>query len=290
MSSLKVWLLASRPKTLVAAIVPVAIGAAYASRFGRIDWPLLLCIFASALFIQIGTNLANDYGDFKRGADAQRVGPVRVTQAGLIRPEQVKVGFIIAFALAVAFGIPLILRGDWPILAIGTLGILAGWAYTNGPFPLGYHGLGELFVLIFFGIVAVAGTAYLLVGEWLNESWLIGLAPGLHASAILVANNLRDMETDRAAGKRTLASLFGRKFARAEFTLCILLPFLIPALLFVRGYEFRILLPVLALPLTLRLLQLIFRKTDPPSLIRALVLTAVLQLIFGLLFVIGLLR
>lgn len=290
MSSLKEWLLAARPKTLVAAIVPVAIGAAYASRFGRIDWTLLFCILASAIFIQIGTNLANDYGDFKRGADAQRVGPVRVTQAGLIRPEQVKAGFIIAFTIAVAFAISLILHGGWPILAIGTLGILAGWAYTNGPFPLGYNGLGELFVLAFFGIVAVAGTAYLLVGEWFTESLLIGLAPGLHASAILVANNLRDVETDRAAGKRTFASIFGRNFARAEFTLCVLLPFLIPALLFVHGYEFRILLPILALPLILRPLQLIFRKTDPPSLIRALVLTAVLQLIFGLLFVVGLMR
>ncbi len=285
------WLLAARPKTLVAALVPVLVGAAYAARFGPIDWHIFLHILLAAICIQIGTNLSNDYGDHRRGADTgARVGPVRVTQAGLIKPSHVRIGFIVMYALAVAFGIPLILKGGWPILVIGMLSILAGWAYTNGPYPLGYNGLGELFVLIFFGLIAVAGTSYLLAGEWIAQSFLIGLVPGLHASAILVANNVRDIDTDRAAGKRTLAAVFGRKFGRIEFTLFILLPFVIPVMLYFRGYEDRILLPLLALPLTIRPLGLVLSKTDPVSLIRALTATAVFQLAFGLLFVIGLWR
>ena len=285
------WLLASRPKTLVIAVVPVLIGAAYASRFGSVDWHIFLHILLAAVFIQIGTNLANDYGDYKSGADnVKRVGPMRVTQAGLIKPAHVKLGFIAAYALAIAFGILLIPKGGWPILAIGMLGILAGWAYTNGPYPLGYNGLGELFVLLFFGILAVAGTSYLLVGGWSVESFWIGLAPGLQASAILVANNVRDIETDRAAGKRTLAAAFGRTFGRWEFALFILLPFVIPVILFFHGFDQRVLLPFLALPLTIRPLGLVLSKNDPVSLIRALVATALLQLVFGLLFAIGLTR
>jgi 1,4-dihydroxy-2-naphthoate octaprenyltransferase len=288
-SSFKFWLLAARPKTLVAAIVPVMVGTALASRYALIDWPVALHILFAAIFIQIGTNLSNDYGDHARGADtAARVGPVRVTQSGLIKSAHVRIGFMVAYALAVVIGIPLILRGGWPIFAIGALGILAGWAYTNGPYPLGYNGLGELFVLLFFGIIAVAGTSYLLVGEWLRESFWIGLAPGLHASAILVANNVRDIETDRAAGKRTLAATLGRKFGRLEFALFILIPFLIPVMLFFRGYDHRVLLPFLALPLTIRPLGIVWSKADPVSLIRALVATAILQLVFGLLFAIGL--
>ena len=285
------WLLASRPKTLVIAVVPVLIGVAYASRFAPVDGMLFACVLLSAVFIQIGTNLANDYGDYKSGADTvKRVGPVRVTQAGLIKPAHVRLGFITAYGIAIAFGIPLILKGGWPILAIGAAGILAGWAYTNGPYPLGYNGLGELFVLLFFGILAVAGTSYLLVGGWSAESFWMGLAPGLQASAILVANNVRDIETDRAAGKRTLAAAFGRAFGRWEFALFVLLPFLIPVMLYFRGYDHRVLLPFLALPLTIRPIGLVLSKTDPVSLIRALTATALLQLVFGLLFAIGLLQ
>ena len=256
-----------------------------------IDWLVFAHILFSAVLIQIGTNLSNDYGDYRRGADTtSRVGPMRVTQAGLIKPQHVKFGFILAYGIAVAFGVPLIMKGGWPILVIGLLCILAGWAYTNGPYPLGYKGLGEFFVFIFFGLVAVAGTSYLLIDDWLPQSLLIGFAPGLHASAILVANNVRDIDTDRAAGKRTLAVILGRRFGRAEFAFCILLPFLIPVLLFFNDYDHRVLLPILALPLTIRPLGLVMSKTDPMSLIRALVATAVLQLVFGVLFTIGLWR
>ena len=291
MNAFHAWFLASRPKTLVAAVVPVIIGTAFATRYAALDWGIFACIMASALFIQIGTNLSNDYGDHVRGADtARRVGPMRVTQSGLIRPAHVKAGYIAAYGLAVLFGIPLMLEGGWPIVTIGVFSILAGWAYTNGPYPIGYNGLGEVFVLVFFGILAVAGTSYLLIGEWLVTSFWIGFVPGLLASAILVINNIRDIETDRAAGKRTLAAVYGRRFAQIEFTLFVLIPFLIPVLLYFQDYDHRVLLPILALPLLIRPLGIAWSKTDPVSLIRGLAATALLQLVFGGLFAIGLLR
>jgi 1,4-dihydroxy-2-naphthoate octaprenyltransferase len=285
------WLLASRPKTLVAAVVPVMVGAGYAKLAALAHWPLALCAALSALCIQIGTNLANDYGDFARGADtSSRIGPVRVTQAGLIAPKRVRNGAILSFALAAVFGIPLIARGGLPILLIGILSILCGWLYTSGPYPLGYHGLGELFVLLFFGLAAVAGTYYVLTLQWSPLVWLIALAPGLHASALLAVNNLRDIETDRAVGKRTLAARFGRSFARTEFAFLLLLPFLVPVILFlIAHFSYLILLPVLALPWTTPPLRAALTREDGPSLISALAGTARAQFVFGLLFAAGLL-
>jgi 1,4-dihydroxy-2-naphthoate octaprenyltransferase len=290
MLSLDNWMLAARPKTLVAAVVPVIVGAAFAKQAVLEHWPFALCAALSALCIQIGTNLANDYGDFKRGADTTaRIGPVRVTQAGIIAPRKVKHGAILAFALAVAFGIPLIARGGLPILFIGMLSILCGWLYTAGPFPLGYNGLGELFVLLFFGFAAVAGTHYVLTLEWNPLALLIALAPGLHAAALLAVNNVRDIETDRAAGKRTLAARFGRTFGRTEFALLILLPFFVPIVLFfIFHFSYLILLPVLSLPLAMPPLRTALTREDGPSLISALAGTARLQLFFGVLFAAGL--
>lgn len=290
MSSLDKWILAARPRTLVAAVVPVIVGAAYAKHAALEHWPFVLCAVFSALCIQIGTNLANDYSDFKRGADtSQRIGPVRVTQAGLIAPRKVKNGAILAFALAVAFGIPLIARGGWPILLIGILSILCGWAYTAGPFPLGYNGLGELFVLLFFGFAAVAGTHYVLTLDWNPLALFIALAPGLHASALLAVNNVRDLESDRAAGKRTLTARFGRTFGRTEFALLILLPFFVPVVLFfIFHFSFLILLPVLSLPSAMPPLRTALTREDGPSLISALAGTARLKLFFGVLFAAGL--
>lgn len=284
------WILASRPKTLVAAVVPVIVAAGFARDAALEHWPLLLCAILSALCIQIGTNFANDYSDFKKGADTKdRVGPVRVTQAGLIAPERVKRGAAVAFALAALFGVPLILHGGWPILIIGVLSILSGWAYTGGPYPLGYHGLGELFVLLFFGFAAVAGTQYVLTLDWNPLVLLISLAPGLHASALLAVNNLRDIDTDRAAGKRTLAARFGRAFARVEYSAFLLLPFLIPVFLFfVSDYSFYILLPILTLPFATPPLQAAWARSDGAGLILALSGTARLQLLFGLMFAAGL--
>ncbi|MCX6600520.1 MAG: 1,4-dihydroxy-2-naphthoate polyprenyltransferase [bacterium] len=290
MPSLDNWILAARPKTLVAAVVPVIVGAAYAKQAALEHWPFALCAALSALCIQIGTNLANDYSDFRRGADtSQRIGPVRVTQAGLIAPQHVKNGAILSFSLAVGFGIPLIARGGLPILLIGVLSILCGWLYTGGPFPLGYNGLGELFVLLFFGFAAVAGTHFVLTLEWNPLALFIALAPGLHASALLAVNNVRDLETDRAAGKRTLAAHFGRTFGRAEFALLTLLPFFVPvALFFIFHFSYLVLLPVLSLPLAMPPLLTALTREDGPSLISALAGTARLQLVFGVLLAAGL--
>jgi 1,4-dihydroxy-2-naphthoate octaprenyltransferase len=284
------WLLAARPKTLVATVAPVLIGAAYVSDAALLHPWLVACALLSALCIQIGTNFVNDYADFKKGADnAKRLGPTRVTQAGLITPAKVKRGAAIVFGLAVAFGIPLILRGGPPILIIGLLSILFGWAYTAGPYPLGYNGLGELFVFLFFGCAAVIGTSYALTLQWLPLSGLIACAPGLHASALLAVNNVRDVDTDRIAGKRTLAARFGRTFGRIEYAALMLLPYMIPVLLFT-AFHFRsfVLLPLFSLPLTVAPIRKALTRTDGPSLIQALVGTTRVQLAFGLLFAAGL--
>jgi 1,4-dihydroxy-2-naphthoate octaprenyltransferase len=284
------WLLAARPKTLVATVAPVLIGAAFVSDVAWLHLPLVICALLSALCIQIGTNFVNDYADFKKGADtAKRLGPTRVTQAGLIAPDKVKRGAQIVFALAVVFGIPLIARGGLPILLIGLLSILFGWAYTAGPYPLGYNGLGELFVFLFFGVAAVVGTAYAITLEWQPLILLVAAAPGLHASALLAVNNVRDVDTDRLAGKRTLAARFGRTFGRIEYVTLVALPFAVPVLLyFVSHFDHFILLPLLSLPLAVAPVRKTLTRSDGPGLIEALVGTTRLQLAFGVLFAIGL--
>ena len=228
MLKLKYWLLAIRPKTLTASLAPVILGTALAYKDGYFSGSYLFLTFFCALLIQIGTNLCNDYCDFKKGADTpERIGPTRVTQAGLIAPNEVSAGFVLAFGLAACVGLCLVLRAGWPILLIGVASILSGIAYTAGPYALAYLGLGELFVLIFFGPVAVAGTYYI---QALRFSWpacLAGIALGLLSCAILVVNNLRDLEQDKKANKKTLAVRFGRQFANFEYLFCLLAPALI---------------------------------------------------------------
>jgi 1,4-dihydroxy-2-naphthoate octaprenyltransferase len=285
------WLLAARPKTLVASIMPVALGAAYAyATRGSMAWNLLFYVFASALCIQIGTNFANDYSDFKKGADAgKRLGPTRVTQAGLLSPEQVLRGTWTMFVLAVMFAMPLMMKGGWPIVIIGALSILFGWMYTGGPYPLGYHGLGEVFVFLFFGLAAVMGTSYLLVGWWTWQSAVLAVCPGLFATAILTINNVRDIESDRKAGKHTLPAIFDRSFGRAEYICCIIGAMLIPVVLFMLNGKPYVLFPLLMIPVSFKPIKLMLTKTDGPSLNKALAETAKLQLIFGAFFIVGLL-
>ncbi|MFZ0389100.1 MAG: 1,4-dihydroxy-2-naphthoate polyprenyltransferase [Calditrichia bacterium] len=229
----KIWWLASRPKTLWAAVAPVLIGTAMAYHDGLAHWPSALLAAVCAVLIQVGTNFANDFFDFQHGADhSERLGPMRVTQAGLVPPEHTRAAFILAFSLAFFIGIYLIYRGGWPLLAIGLLSILFGITYTGGPFPLGYYGLGDIFVLIFFGLIAVGGTYYV---QALQFHWLVllaGLAPGFFSTAILTVNNLRDIYTDKGAGKRTLAVRFGITFSRLEYLFSIVAGSLIPLLLF----------------------------------------------------------
>lgn len=226
----KVWLLAARPKTLFASVAPVLIGAAMAAADGAFHTPAALCALLGAVLIQIGTNYANDYFDFVKGTDTEeRLGPTRATQAGLVTPARMRLAAGITFGLAALIGTYLVYRGGWPIIVIGVLSILLGVLYTGGPYPLGYLGLGDLFVLVFFGPVAVGGTYYVQALVVTPEVIVAGLAPGLLATAILTVNNLRDVAGDRKAGKQTLAVRFGVGFARIEYiacvaTACILIP------------------------------------------------------------------
>lgn len=219
----RIWLHAARPQTLPAAVVPVVVGsaAAYASGVWRPSAAVAALI--SALLVQIGTNLANDLFDFERGADTkERTGPLRVTQAGLLTPAEVRRGTVATFAGAFVVGLYLVYLGGWPILAIGLAAILCGVAYTGGPFPLAYHGLGDLFAFVFFGPVAVTGTYYVHTGQLSAAALLAALPVACLVTAILVVNNYRDLETDKKANKRTLAVRLGPRGTRAEYLLLLL--------------------------------------------------------------------
>lgn len=226
-SGISVWLMALRPRTLPAAVAPVVVGLAIAVRHATLSLPIAAATLIDALLIQIATNLANDYYDFKKGADtSERVGPVRVTQAGLVEPATVKRAAFAVLAVAALIGAYLIAEGGLLIAVIGISGLISAIAYTGGPFPLAYIGLGDLFVFLFFGIAAVIGTVWLQIGTIVPEVWPAILATGAPATAILVANNLRDRKGDALAGKHTLAVRFGEGFARAEYTLCIVAGFI----------------------------------------------------------------
>lgn len=217
-SSFSIWFAASRPRTLPAAVAPVLAASALAWRDGDFTAPAALAALAFALLIQIGTNFANDYYDFVKGADtAERVGPRRAVAAGLVAPATMKRAMIGVFAAAFVTGLTLLGYGGWPLLVIGVASILCGVAYTGGPYPLGYNGLGDVFVFVFFGLVAVCATYFAQAGVVTCDAWVIGAGVGALAANILVVNNYRDVETDAKAGKRTLVVRFGRKFARAQF-------------------------------------------------------------------------
>jgi 1,4-dihydroxy-2-naphthoate octaprenyltransferase len=285
---MRAWILASRPRTLTAAIVPVVVGTAVAIRDGVFAPGVALAALFSAIMIQIGTNLANDLHDFKKGADtATRLGPTRVTSAGLLTPRTVEIGMWIVFGLAAFSGLYVIYAGGWPILVIGVASILAGVTYTAGPFPLGYHGLGDLAVFIFFGLAAVMGTYYAQARAVTMDALLAAVPVGALATAILVVNNVRDADTDRVAGKRTLAVLFGRGAARAEYVVLILIAYAAPfALWLLRGASAWALLPILTVPLALRLARRV-TTSEGPTLNHALGGTAQLLALYGLLFALG---
>jgi len=286
--SLRTWLLAARPKTLSAAVVPVVVGTGLALGQGMaVVWPALAAL-AGAVLIQIGTNLTNDYYDFRKGADThERVGPTRVTQSGLIAPQSVLAAGAACFALAVVVGIFLVARGGWPFVIIGVASVLAGWAYTGGPYPLGYHGLGDLFVMVFFGLVAVPGTFYAQALRLVPAVWPAAVAIGATGTMILAVNNLRDLDTDARAGKRTLVVRFGRGFGRAEYVTLLLLALAMPVVIVAMGWSrWPVLLALLALPLAWPPLSRVLRTTGA-ALNPALGTTARFQAAFGLLLAIG---
>jgi 1,4-dihydroxy-2-naphthoate octaprenyltransferase len=287
----RVWLLAARPATLPAAVVPVLVGTAAAVGGGAAPRPgPFVGALAAAVLIQVGTNLANDYFDYRKGADTiARLGPTRVTQSGLVAPSTVRAATALTFGLAALIGLYLVWVGGWPILVVGLLSILSGIAYTGGPWPLGYHGLGDLFVFVFFGVVAVTGSAYLQTGQLEPFALLASVPVGMLVTAILVVNNLRDVETDRAAGKRTLAVRLGRPATRRQYAVLVLGAYVAPLLLWLEGPLGRPLwLPWLTLPLGLGLVRLVLVGVEGPRLNQVLKRTGQLHLLFGCLFALAL--
>lgn len=286
---MQAWIMASRPKTLPAAAAPVIVGSAAAFAAGHFQWIPALAALAGALLLQIGANLANDLFDYKKGVDtAARLGPTRVTQAGLLTPRQVQTGMMVAFGAAALVGVYLILVGGWPILAIGVASILAAIAYTGGPFPYGYHGLGELFVFLFFGLAAVCGTYYVQVGQF---SWLAlacALPMGWLSTAILIVNNLRDLENDRVSGRKTLAVRFGAAWTRKEYAAMLVCAYLVPPVLWLTGLASPwVMLAWLSLFKVPGLVRAVFHEEGRP-LNRILAGTGQLELLFGLFFSLGL--
>lgn len=282
------WLVASRPKTLSAAVVPVLMGSALAAHEPTaITWWVFCCALAGALLIQIATNFINDALDFKRGTDTgERLGPIRVTAAGLLSAEAVMRGAWICLVLAALCGIPLLYRGGWPMLVIGLASIAAAYAYTGGPYPLAYHGLGELFVILFFGVIAVGGTFYAHSLQYTQSALLAGLAAGSLATVLLVINNLRDIDGDRRSNKRTMAVRFGRGFAQMEVVVLALLPFvLVAAIAWIKDL-YGLLLTLGALPLAIVVIVRTY-GTAGVALNRALAIAGILQWVFGILFIAG---
>jgi 1,4-dihydroxy-2-naphthoate octaprenyltransferase len=283
------WIHACRVPTLAASVVPVVVGTALAWRHG-VSRPLAaVAALVGALSIQIGTNFANDLFDFKKGADpAGRIGPPRVLAEGWLGVADVRKGMIAAFAIATLAGLYLTRVAGWPVVAIGAVSIAAGIGYTAGRFALAYIGLGDLAVFLFFGFVAVIGTYYVQAGAIHPEAVLAGISVGALATAILVVNNVRDIETDRASGKRTLAVLLGRRGARAEYLALLIAAFAVPLGLWAQGLRTAwILLPFATGSLAARTLFLVRERDDGPSLNRALLDSARLHALFGLLFAVG---
>jgi len=289
MSKFQIWILAVRPKTLWAAVAPVVIGSAMAYESAVFALLPALMALLGAIAIQIGTNLANDYYDFKKGADSgERLGPMRVTQAGLVSPKAVKNTAILAFSIASVAGVYLVYLAGWPIVIIGVVSIVFGVLYTAGPYSLADLGLGEIFVLIFFGPVAVAGTYYVQAMTITNETIIAGLGPGLFSVAILAVNNLRDIDSDRIAGRKTLAVRLGLRFARYEYLIAVIVASSVP----IRPYTLRPEHPWLFLTLIVSLIAIpsirkVFTSRDGEVLNKVLADTGKLLLLYSVLFAVG---
>lgn len=284
----RIWFAATRPRTLPAAVAPVLVGSALARRDGHFDASAAGLCLAFALLVQIGTNFANDYYDFVNGADtAARVGPRRAVAAGLVAPVTMQRAMWLVFAAAFCTGLGLIAWGGPWLLVVGVASILCGVAYTGGPYPLGYNGLGDVFVFIFFGLVAVGATYFVQAGRLTTDGWLAAVPIGLLAANILVVNNYRDVETDAVAGKRTLVVRFGRGFARAQFIASLVVALAVPVVIAVRSASGWCLLPGLVLPLAWSHAQRLSASKTPSELIALLGDTGKLLAIYAALFSAG---
>ncbi|MCX7611887.1 MAG: 1,4-dihydroxy-2-naphthoate polyprenyltransferase [Ignavibacterium sp.] len=288
-NKLNYWILASRPKTLAAAIVPVMVGSALAIKQGKFFFSYSLIALLCSILIQIGTNFTNDLFDYLKGADTKkRKGPLRVISAGLISVKEMKLGIIIVYVLTFILGLYLVFSTDIVILIIGILSIVAGILYTAGPYPLAYNGLGDLFVFIFFGIIGTMGTYYLHHQEFTILSFLSSIPVGALITNILIVNNYRDIEEDKLSGKKTLAVKFGKKFSRLEYIFFLSISLLIPVVFYLLfDFNYAILLPILSIPISIKLINMIF-KYQGEELNKTLELSAKYSALYGLLFSIGL--
>jgi 1,4-dihydroxy-2-naphthoate octaprenyltransferase len=289
-SGLKSWILALRPKTLTASVVPVLVATALVKAEGYpVLWWVSICAVLSACFIQIGTNFINDAIDFAKGADTEtRTGPQRATQSGWLTSKQVMNGGFACFLIALVLGIPLVVHGGWPIVAIGLVSLALGYAYTGGPFPLAYVGLGDLFVILFFGLVAVMGTFFLHTGLVTVGATVAGLQVGCLATVLIAVNNMRDAPQDALVGKRTLAVRLGLQFSRFEIFFLIVFPYLLGVYWYNRGLTTAALLPFIAVPFARRVLAGVFTNEPGPLFNKFLAMSAGLQILFGILLAIAL--
>ncbi len=282
------WILASRLKTLPAAISPVLVGVSLAIHDGEFKPFIAFMTLLAAVLIQIGANFANDVYDFLKGSDREdRLGPTRATQSGLISPENMKKGMWIVFAMAIGVGFYLAYIGGWPIVWIGLASIASAIAYTGGPYPLGYHGWGDVFVFIFFGIIAVPGTYYLQSGIVSYDSILLGIPLGALSTAILIVNNLRDADTDIKSDKRTLAVRLGKPFVKIEYIVMMVIAFATPIYILQFWDEFSLYIILFLLPISIQHIQSLYTKTGE-ALNEVLVDTAKFLFHFSLLLSIGL--
>jgi 1,4-dihydroxy-2-naphthoate polyprenyltransferase len=290
-SAVRIWLMAARIRTLPAAVAPVLVGTALAGFYGVFHPLRFVAALIGSVFIQVGTNLSNDYSDARRGADTEdRLGPVRVTAGGLVPPRLVLIATYVSFGVAVLAGAYLVAVAGWQLLLVGAASILAGVLYTGGPRPYGYEGLGEVFVFLFFGIVAVAGSYFVQVKHLNWEAFALAVPVGLLASAILVVNNFRDIDSDRRAGKRTLAVRLGRERTRILFASMVYLAYLTTPVTWLFGpLKPWVLLPWLTLPLAAPIVRIVRNRTDGASLNGALAQTGMLQLAFCILLAAGVL-
>ncbi len=288
--NLRAWLMASRPKTLTAAIVPIVATSAlaYLMKGQFSSWILFLCL-VSSICIQIGTNFVNDAVDFKKGADTEkRIGPQRVTQSGIFSYRQVMGAAGVMFFLAIMCGIPLVIHGGWPIVLIGLLSVAMGYSYTSGPFPLAYLGLGDLFVVLFFGLIAVGGVYYLQTGEWSLAAGVLGIQIGFLSTVLIAINNLRDVDGDKTVNKKTLAVRFGKKFVKGEIAFLLVSPFVLGIYWWISAdHFFAMLLPLFVFPLAIKLIINIFKNEPGPVYNKFLGMSALVHILFGVLFTVG---